>query len=301
MLLDRLLSNLAVDVEPFAICLVSDGWRLRLPGPPEVLLHFVLQGKGTVLGPENDAYPLAPGAFAIIPRGAPHSLETEPPVENEENLPEPCAGALLPELIAGSSDTPSLVVACGLIKVFYGDSLGLFEHLHDVLAVDMSDTPSVGAAFRSILDEQSREKPQPGSGALTAALMSQCLVQLFRRLSGDDAGGIPWLTALSDPRLARALDRILENPAADHTVESLADEASMSRSAFAERFTAAFGRPPMNLVNHVRMQRAAQLLERREELSVDEIADRVGFSSRSHFSRAFKKHTGKSPAEFRLN
>lgn len=300
MLLDRLLSNLAVDVDPFALCLVSEGWRLRLPGPPEVLLHFVLQGNGVVLGPHDDRHPLGPGSFAIIPRGALHSLETDAPVEHEENLPEPCTGALLPELIAGTADSPSLVVACGLIKVLYSDSLGLFEHLHEVLAVDMSDTPAVGAAFRTLLDEQSREVPQPGSGALTAALMSQCLVQLFRRLSGDDGDQIPWLRALTDPRLARALDRILKDPAADHTVESLAEEASMSRSAFAEHFAAAFGRPPMNLVHHVRMQRAAQLLGQRDGLSVDEVADRVGFSSRSHFSRAFKKHTGKSPAEFRM-
>jgi AraC-like DNA-binding protein len=82
-------------------------------------------------------------------------------------------------------------------------------------------------------------------------------------------------------------------------VESLAEAASMSRSAFADRFAAAFDRTPMSLVNHVRMQRAAHLLQQSDALSIDEIADRVGFSSRSHFSRAFKKHTGAAPAEFR--
>ena len=118
-------------------------------------------------------------------------------------------------------------------------------------------------------------------------------------MSEEGGDQIPWLSALSDPRLACALDRILDDPAADHTVESLAEAASMSRSAFAERFAAAFDRTPINLVNHVRMQRAAQLLQQGDALSVDEVADRVGFSSRSHFSRAFKKHTGVAPAEFR--
>jgi len=74
--------------------------------------------------------------------------------------------------------------------------------------------------------------------------------------------------------------------------------AAMSRSAFSERFTAAFGLPPMSLVHHIRMQRAARLL-RQGGQSIDEVAGRVGFSSRSHFSRAFKAHTGHSPAAFR--
>ena len=41
MLLEKLLSNLTVHVEPFALCTVSEGWRLHLPGPPGLLLHFV--------------------------------------------------------------------------------------------------------------------------------------------------------------------------------------------------------------------------------------------------------------------
>ena len=134
---------------------------------------------------------------------------------------------------------------------------------------------------------------------MTSALMSQCLVQLFRRLSEESGDQIPWLSALSDPRLARALDRILDDPAADHTVESLAETASMSRSAFAEHFQAVFDRTPMNLVTNVRMQRAAQVLQQNQSLSIDEVAARVGYSSRSHFSRAFKQHYGVAPADFR--
>ncbi len=73
----------------------------------------------------------------------------------------------------------------------------------------------------------------------------------------------------------------------------------MSRSAFAERFPVAFGRSPMSLVQHVRMQRAYQLLRQNGSLSIDEVAGRVGHSSRSHFSRAFKRHHGVSPAACR--
>ena len=147
-----------------------------------------------------------------------------------------------------------------------------------------------------ILKEQSH--PGPGSTAMTAALMSQCLVHVLRSLAKRKEGPLPWLSAVEDPRLAKVIDKILEAPGAHHTVESLSEFASMSRSAFAEKFTAAFGRSPMSLVHHVRMQRAAQLLQQ-PSLSIDEVAGRVGFSSRSHFSRAFKKHCGTAPAKFR--
>ena len=184
----------------------------------------------------------------------------------------------------------------GKLGLRYGDSMNLFTHLREIVAVDFSDVPAVTAAFQGILAEQSN--PGPGSEAMTAALMSQCLVHLLRHLAKDRDCPLPWLTALDDPRLARAIDHILKNPARDHTVESLAVAASMSRSTFAERFTSAFGRSPISLVHNVRMQRAAQLL-RQGMLSTDEVADRVGFSSRSHFSHAFKKHSGISPARFR--
>jgi len=86
----------------------------------------------------------------------------------------------------------------------------------------------------------------------------------------------------------------------DHTVDSLAKAAAMSRSAFAERFAAAFERSPMSLVHHVRMQRAHQLLTQNGSLSIEEVANRVGYSSRSHFSRAFKNHHGVSPTACRV-
>ena len=109
---------------------------------------------------------------------------------------------------------------------------------------------------------------------MTGALMTACLVQMLRRLASESGGALPWLDALRDRRLARAIDQILANPAAHHTVESLAEAALMSRSAFAEHFAAAFRRSPMSFVHHIRMQRAAQLLQE-GSLSIDEVIARV--------------------------
>ena len=296
MLLEKLLSNLSVHVEPFALCTMSEGWRLHLPGPPGLLLHFVLEGDGVLYGPRSDAHSFAPKHLAVIPTGAKHVLECSGEIHDDlyiETLPE---GEQVCRVVAGSADRPQVVVGCGIVTVRYGPSLDLFDHLKDVLAVDLSSVPPALTAFQGILDEQSR--PVPGTNAMTAALMTQCLIHLFRRLPSVGEDALPWLAALRDERLGRAVDKILDSPGAIYTVESLADVAGMSRSAFTEHFTASFGRSPMNFVNHVRMQHAGQLL-RVGNLSIDQIAMSVGYSSRSHFSRAFKDHSGLPPKTFR--
>jgi transcriptional regulator GlxA family with amidase domain len=133
---------------------------------------------------------------------------------------------------------------------------------------------------------------------MTSALMLQCLLHMFRRLPSEGDLALSWLVALRDSRLSRVIETVIDDPAASHTVESLSESAAMSRSAFAALFTRSFDRTPMAFVHHVRMQRASELLEG-TSLSVDQVATRVGFSSRSHFAQSFKKHTGMSPHGFR--
>ena len=295
MVLDKLLSNLSVEVEPFALCHVSPGWRLRLPPPPAPLLHFVLQGEGAVSGSTDSLLRLSPSWLVIVPPGVTHALQAAGRIENERRFDAPPDGSPVCRLVGGSRTDARFVVACGLVRVQYGPSLNLFTHLKDLLAADLSGVPLVSAAFDRILAEQAGLAP--GSATMTKALMTQCLVHFFRHIAST--GSLPWLDALDDPRLGRVIDRILADPAAPHTVESLADTALMSRSAFAERFTAAFKQPPMALVHHVRMQHAAHLLRQAGTLSIDEVAARSGYSSRSHFSAAFHRHYGVPPTEFR--
>lgn len=295
-ILERYLANLRVEVEPFALCLLESGWRLTLPGPPCAMLHFVVQGEGWLIGPDGARIRIGPGWLIVIPEGARHSLETKENARHELKIECTPAGPPVHHIMAG--DGPAdMKVGCGTLNVRYGEAMGLFDHLAEVLAVDLSGVQGVAALFEALIDEQSREGP--GTPVLQGAIMTQLLVHMLRTLAGQPTSSLAWLRALDDPRLARAIDRIMEDPFAAHTVESLADTAHMSRSAFAKHFQAAFSNSPMNLVNHVRLERAARMLNS-SNMPVEQVGRHCGYSSRSHFSHAFKKHTGLSPAEFRV-
>ena len=72
----------------------------------------------------------------------------------------------------------------------------------------------------------------------------------------------------------------------------------MSRATFVRHFEKCFDRTPMDYLRDVRLRRAAQLLQV-SATPVDGVASRVGYASRSHFSKAFTDQFGISPAEFR--
>ena len=295
--LDRLLQHLSIDVEPFALCLLGEGWRLRLPGPPpDVLLHFVVDGTGTLLDQRDRRFPLHACSLAVVPRDLPHALECGSTIEAERVVESHPASSGLVRIQVGPADGGDLQVACGLIRASYG-AFALFGHLHEVIVVDLEPFPAARAAFAGILAEQAAGAA--GSTALTTALMSQCLVYLLRGLMQDVDSAPAWLTALVDPDLGGAVEAMLRAPERRHTVDSLAELASMSRSAFAARFREAFGRPPLAFLQEVRMRCAAELLTQSREARVETVARQVGFASRGRFSEAFKARYGMSPTEFR--
>lgn len=297
MLLEKLFENLALRIDAFATCGVSPGWRLTVPGLDWVVLHFVLQGDGVLRVPGGVSHPFPCYSLAIVPTRLQHDLECGQEVIQAAKVGESgSTDSPVPFHIAGSRSEMELMVACGRFRAVYGAGLDLFSHLRDVLVVDFSDSPKMRSTVEAVLDEQ--RNGGPGSAAMMSALLSQCLVLMFRRLSEHPGHGLAWLDALEDARLARVISTVLDRPERPHSLEALAELAGMSRSVFARRFHEGFGRTPMAYVREVRLRGGARLLSQ-PELSVDAIAARVGFASRSHFSKAFSEQFGCSPTDFR--
>ena len=294
-ILERYLANLSIKVEPFAVCQLDRAWRLSLPGPPCAMLHFVVRGDGWLTCKDGTHKRIGENWVIVIPKGIAHSLETKENWVNE--LTVPCLPDEPPVhyIVAGETGQPEMTIGCGTLNIRHGEALGLFDHLKEILVIDLSEIPGMSNLFKIMMDEQSNDSP--GKPVIQGAIMTQLLVYMLRTLGEQSDSNLTWLKALDDSRLARAIDHILDDPSALHSVESLADVACMSRSSFSKHFHDAFSSSPMALVNHVRLERAAKMLCT-GHASIEQIAQRVGFSSRSHFSRAFKSHTGISPASY---
>jgi AraC-like DNA-binding protein len=298
MLLERLLENLAVQVDAFATCHVASGWRLRLPGLDWVTFHYGVQGTGQVRGGSGEVLSLTPGSLALVPPHLVHGIQCGPGPYGEDGPRNgaPLRGERLPAHRAGPRELAELVVVCGRLRALYGQDMGLFDHLRDVLVIDFGDEPDVRALFRRMLEEI--QSSRPGFRAMATALMNESLIHVFRRLCTAADCSLPWLLGLEDPDLRRALDAMLEHPERPHTVGTLADLCYMSRATFARRFREAFGRPPMEYLRGIRLRKAAVLLRRDPSAPVGSVASRVGFRSRSQFSRAFKEYFDRSPSDF---
>jgi len=112
------------------------------------------------------------------------------------------------------------------------------------------------------------------------------------------AEGLNAAAGMSDPHIRRVLQAIHESPQEEWSLEGLARHGGLSRSVLAERFKATVGQPPIDYLTRVRMARATRLLET-AELSVADVAFRVGYQSDASFHKAFRRMMGVSPSSYR--
>ena len=108
---------------------------------------------------------------------------------------------------------------------------------------------------------------------------------------GDVSTGM--LAGLADAGIGLAVAAIHREPGADWSVDSLAAQASMSRTKFATRFRELVGITPGPYLTDWRLAVAESLLLRGD--SVKSVADAVGYGTQHSFTKAFIDKTGLSP------
>lgn len=174
--------------------------------------------------------------------------------------------------------------------------LGGLPRIIHVRSPDGEHNPTA-ELIRMALEESASRRA--GSETILAKLSELMFVQALRRyvdeLAPESRG---WLSGLRDPQIGAALSLIHGRPAEDWTLEQLAKEVGLSRSAFSERFAHYVEEPPMRYLGRWRMQLALRALEA-PGISIAEAAVEVGYNSEAAFNRAFKKYVGVPPGEWR--
>jgi AraC-like DNA-binding protein len=167
-----------------------------------------------------------------------------------------------------------------------------------VIKAEQARTLALHTTLQLLASEMAEQAP--GSDVVSNRLAEVLFVQTIRAhiAAGRETCKQPWLRAIFDPKIGAALRSIHDNVNTPWTVESLADAAGMSRSAFAVRFKELLGQTPLDYVTEWRMQRAMPLLQVRDKKLV-EVAHAVGYESDAAFSKAFKRVVGVAPGEYR--
>ncbi len=295
--LDRLLTTLAVRLHACSVCQIQRGWGLAYSAFDAITIHFVLAGQGTWRVGTGPVLPFTARSALVVPAHQPHVLGGLGPGIQLVRADEHCSmlGDGLVSFTAGDGSRDALML-CGMISASHNSAFGLFDLLREPLIQDFSADPGMSPVFELMLAEVI--KPVLGTQAMTEVLMKQGLIALLRRHLLHDGTDSPLFTALHHPRLARAVLAILDQPAASHSVGSLADLAGMSRASFAEHFSSAFQQGPIDFVQKVRLRIAARLLIT-TDLPLKVIAQTVGYASHPSFTRAFSKSYGVEPLSFR--
>lgn len=94
--------------------------------------------------------------------------------------------------------------------------------------------------------------------------------------------------------------KILKNVTEDYNVEDLANDIGLPQAKLQEGFKLLFSRTVIEYIRHVRLEEARDLINN-TDYNISQIVYSIGFSSRSYFSKIFKRKYGISPSEFLKN
>ncbi|MXN63792.1 helix-turn-helix domain-containing protein [Stappia sp. GBMRC 2046] len=283
---------------------LSAPWGIKVPSHGNVArFHMAIRGSCWLrVDDVEQPIRLAPGDIAVIPHGAAHVLsdrrEGNATALDEVLYQTGYAGS--GELVfGGEGDEEACKLLCGHFE--FDDSLrhpllgSLPSYMH------LADTRTVNgywleAVMRFVSSEIVEDKP--GADAIVDRLTEIVFIQVLRSYvdnAGDSAG---CLAGILDPKLGRSLSQIHRDPSRPWTVETMAQEAGMSRTVFAERFTGLMGMTPLNYVTSWRMHLARRDIVDTQNPLI-EIAEQVGYSSEASFNRAFKRQFNVTPGEMR--
>lgn len=274
--------------EDFLITRQGDGWK-RIYGSDEEVLHFhdlmeigiCHAGKGE-LRLEHTVIPYREGMISVIPPNYPHTTYS---MNGSENYWEYL-----------------FLDPAKILQVMYPEDILLQQKILErinrkIFLGPESEAPHLTAIIRRILEEMREQKDfyRECVRGLALALLTD-----VSRLQGVSAlvteAGKHQRSGFDQVR--PALEYIRENYASQMKIAEIAAVCHMSESHFRRLFEESISMTPVEYLNQVRILKACDLIKNTGS-SMEEIAEKVGFTTSSTFNRNFKRVTGTSPYQWK--
>jgi len=262
-------------------------WEASTAGRSLASFHLVFDGACHLHLAGRPPIALGPRDGVFLLRDVPHHLSA-----SADPLDRPGASAMAPLSAARAGGTS---LACGFFQfrgAFTSQMLASFPD-HVVLRAGDPALKPVAPLFELMLAEAPAgvDTPSPAIERL-ADLM---FFYVMRHVAREAVAGGLWSLA-RHAALAPLLERLMAEPGRAWTAEEMARVVHMSRASFFRAFSDASGQAPAQFLLALRMQVAAQRLERGD--SVARTAEHVGYQSYAAFARAFKRVIGEQPGAY---
>jgi AraC-like DNA-binding protein len=281
---------------------MSAPWGFGVLAHGNPVFHVVTRGSCWLqVDGEPDHVALTAGDLVVLPTGRRHwvrDARDSAVTELEDILETNQVDEHLRLRYGGGGAATSLL--CGWFALEGGATNPVLSALpSEVLVKGIDGRPVPWLAATLALLSAETDSDAPGAvevlTRLADALLAQALrVTIAELLSSDGAGPL----AGRDAQIASAIERIHRQPEHSWTIDELATQVALSRSAFSARFRRHVGESPKRYITRTRLAHAAKLL-RDTDASLAEIAIKIGYANEFSFAKAFKRAFGVAPGRYR--
>ncbi|WP_448250549.1 AraC family transcriptional regulator [Thalassotalea agariperforans] len=278
----------------------SSPWGILLP-PIEncMIFHLVLEGEA-IIRTQSDSILMHAGDFILLPKGIGHELSGE--IVNFytplSDLPIEVVNESFERLKFGGGGRATIML-CGAITFRHPLTLRLLKGLpNEIFINNNSSVNEFIKTLTELLTKAALNTSIGSTGTITRLADLMVIAALRQYMESNKDKKLSWLGALEDKRISKAIQLVHESPANHWSLNDLANQVGMSRTAFAVAFKRLVGNSPIDYLTEWRMSLAYTDLQNTTS-SILSIAMDYGYQSESAFSRAFKKINGYPPSDVR--
>lgn len=282
-------------------CELSAPWGMDIGQTPVAEFHVITRGSCWIkIAGEDVPICLNAGDLILFPHGHAHLLldalttKAIPPAEMIGDMTIENYGPV----IYGNGDNPANIL-CGYFEFDRKVPSPLLAAMPSFIHIKGTDATEF-SWLQTTINFISYEirNTRPGTAAVVNRLVEVLFTQIIRAYIANIETPPGVLGAIADPKLGLALNAMHQHPEHLWSVDMLAQQAGMSRTAFAQRFQAIAKQTPMHYLTMWRMQKAKEMLAS-SNMSMLAIAEKVGYQSEASFGKAFKSCMGVSPGTCR--
>lgn len=269
-------------------------WGMSLPSMSAPRFHIALEGD-FYIGTSDRQVNVSHMDVVMLPHGDMHWIADQVDRELVESERANAACDLGIPMFQDGKVTNR--VMCGLVEYEEAITHPIISALPSVLHLsDIKADDNIWMTVKLIDSEISRAKRK--KNIIIDRLTEVLFIQLLNQYVSENEHLTGFFATLRDPRFKKLLQIIHKNPEKQWSLDKISDAAGMSRATLVRKFKADLGISPMTYISNWRLAKAYQLL-RHSSLSLEGIADAIGFSDARTFRNAFKRHYGYTPSTLR--